>query len=139
MSDHQVFQYHYQVVATDLDIFGHVNNANYLQMMERARWDFITQNGYGLKKIQQTQKGPVLLQADLKFKRELVDFEKIIIYSQALDLKGKIMYLNQWIEKQSKEIAAECLFTVGFFDIEKRKLLHPTDEWLDACGYKKKA
>ena len=40
----------YQLVIREqhLDTFGHVNNAKYLEILEEARWDLITGNGYGL-------------------------------------------------------------------------------------------
>ena len=45
----------------DIDAFGHVNNAVYLTLFEEARWEFVTNRGYGLKQIQEKQQGPVIL------------------------------------------------------------------------------
>lgn len=135
---HTVFEYSYQVSEQDLDSFGHMNNAHYLRLMEQARWDFITKNGYGHKRMNETQKGPVLLEVHLRFRRELKLSEHITIFSQAQEVKGKIMHLKQWIVKKvsgEQVIAAEAMFTVGFFHFTTRKLLVPDAEWLLACGY----
>ena len=34
---------HLKVCGFHIDVFGHVNNARYLEFMETARWDFIQQ------------------------------------------------------------------------------------------------
>ena len=49
--DSTIFSYPLIIKEMDLDTFGHVNNARYLTLFEDARWDLITKNGYGLKKI----------------------------------------------------------------------------------------
>ena len=45
-----------------LDTFGHVNNATYLDLLEEARWDLITRNGFGLDEIKRLQLGPTILE-----------------------------------------------------------------------------
>ncbi len=61
-------KFYYEVIIKEqhLDTFGHVNNAVYMQLFEEARWEFITENGYGLKEIQLLKKGPVILYLILK-------------------------------------------------------------------------
>lgn len=53
----QKFYYELTIKEHHLDTFGHVNNAVYLELFEEARWEFISENGYGLKKIQNEKKG----------------------------------------------------------------------------------
>jgi acyl-CoA thioester hydrolase len=52
--NHKIHTYPLTIKETYLDTFGHVNNAMYLALLEEARWDLITTNGYGLKIIQVT-------------------------------------------------------------------------------------
>lgn len=61
----QKFTYPFVVQEADLDSFGHLNKAAYLRLYEQARWDFITQQGYGIEKIQATGLGPTLLEAKI--------------------------------------------------------------------------
>jgi hypothetical protein len=49
-----------------LDTFGHVKNTAYLQILEEARWDLITRNGYGLEEVHRRRIGPVVLEARLR-------------------------------------------------------------------------
>jgi YbgC/YbaW family acyl-CoA thioester hydrolase len=135
----RVFQYVFQVKEAHLDTFGHVNNATYLQLFEEARWDFITANGFGLERIRRELMGPVILEANVKFKRELINREHITIVSQSHELTaGKIMTIAQEMRKTDGKVASQALFTVGFMDLKQRKLVAPPEDWLVACGYEKK-
>ena len=65
------YEYNFMVLEAHLDTFGHVNNATYLQLYEEARWDFITNNGYGLDRVKETGIGPIIVEVNLTFKKEL--------------------------------------------------------------------
>lgn len=119
-----------------LDTFGHVNNAVYLQIFEEARWEIITENGYGLKKVIESKKGPVVLDVKLEFLIELKLREKIIIETSMEPFSGKVGAIQQQIINSQNSIACKALFHFGYFDLEKRKLIDPTDEWLKAIGLK---
>lgn len=135
---YQKFSFEVLINESHLDSFGHVNNAVYLQLYEQARWDFITENGYGLDRIQQTQKGPVVLDLQVKFKREIKNREKIIIESQTKEiLNSKIMVLEQRMINKEGKVASEAIFTVGFFDLHQRKLIEAPEDWLKAVGIEK--
>lgn len=130
------FEYTLQIKECHLDTFGHVNNATYLQLFEEARWDFITIGGWGLERIRREQIGPVILEATVKFKRELINRETVKIISQSREMiAGKLLTIGQEIVKPDGKIASEALFTVGIMDLRERKLIQPTDDWCKACGY----
>lgn len=130
----ETFEYEVLILEKHLDSFGHVNNAVYLELYEEARWDFITKKGYGLKKIHEEKKGPVLLDTTLKFKREILNRETIIIKTSEQWVRGKIMGLTQKMINKNDEVCSEATFTIGFMDMKLRKLVQPTKEWLHACG-----
>lgn len=136
MSEYITFEYSTQILEHHLDSFGHVNNAKYLELYEQARWDFITKNGYGLQEIVNKRKGPIVLDVSCRFKRELVNREVISIRSETIDVKGKISHMKQEIFKENGKLASEANFTFGFMDLEKRKLMEPPKEWLNAIGIK---
>ena len=131
------FQYELVIKEHHLDSFGHVNNAMYLALYEEARWDFIEKNGYGLKTILSEKKGPVLLEVNLKFKRELINRETITIVTDEQWIKGKIMGLRQRMINSDDKVCSEATFVIGFMDLEKRKLISPPEIWLKACGVEK--
>src|SRR5580704_12201177 len=91
----KVFSYPLIIQETDLDTFGHVNNATYLTLFEEARWELITKNGYGLKKIQETGLGPTILEIKLTFLKELRGRDEIIIETQMYSYEKKIGKLAQ--------------------------------------------
>lgn len=136
MSDNTVFEYELLIQESHLDSFGHVNNAVYVELYEEARWDFITKNGFGLDYIQQHQKGPVILDLKVRFRRELKNRERVKILSQTVKVSGKTMVLEQSIIKADGKLSSDAVFTIGFFDLKERKLIDPNPEWLKACGVK---
>lgn len=115
-----------------LDTFGHVNNATYLQIYEEARWELITTKGYGLDKIRKSGQGPIILEINLKFLKELRLRENIIIHTQSLGYQGKIGKLKQWITDSKGNICSEVEMVLGLFDTIERKLIEPTEDWLNA-------
>jgi acyl-CoA thioester hydrolase len=137
MNLNEVFEYEIVIKECHLDSFGHVNNAVYVQLYEEARWDFITKNGFGLEVILRDQVGPVLLDLQVKFRREIKNREVIKIQSQTREiLSSKMMVLDQKMIKADGKIASEAVFTIGFFDMQQRKLIEANPRWLKAVGVK---
>ncbi len=126
----------YEVLIREshLDTFGHVNNATYLTLFEEARWDFITQNGYGLHRVQELRQGPVVLELSMKFKKEITLREKIKITLEHIDSKGKISRFRQEMIKEDGMVATELELTFGLFDLKTRRLIDPTPEWKKTIG-----
>lgn len=133
----KIFSYPIIIKEAYLDTFGHVNNATYLTLLEEARWDLITKNGYGLNKIQQTGLGPTILQIKLSFLKELRLREHVIIETQLLSYKKKIGVLEQKMLRDN-EVCCTAEFVFGLFDLRERKLIQPTPEWLRAIGFESK-
>ena len=73
----QAHDYELLIHEQHLDTFGHVNNAAYLQILEEARWDLITRNGYGLDEVHRRRIGPVVLDVELRFRRELRNRQRV--------------------------------------------------------------
>ena len=132
--EYKEFEFKIKIEKEHLDSFGHVNNAKYLELYEAARWDLMNKNDYGLDKIQAHNKGPIVLDVHCRYKRELINGEVITILSKPTEHKQKIMRMNQVMLKENGEIASDADFTFGFMDLELRKLIYPTDEWLRAVG-----
>lgn len=132
-----VYEYLTTIRELHLDSFGHVNNAVYAQLFEEARWDFITKNNYGLARIKEIQIGPVILDMRIRFKREVLNRENIVIKSRTSALVSpRIMVLEQIMYKSDGKVASEAEFTIGVFDMKARKLVDAPPEWLKAVGVK---
>ena len=128
--------YELTILESHLDTFGHVNNAVYLNLFEQARWERITDKGYGLEKIQSIQQGPIILEINIKFQKEIRLREKISISTELISYKGKIGQLGQKIIKEDGSIASTAIFTVALFDMKSRKIIDPTADWKRAIGAK---
>lgn len=126
-------KYQVAIIEGHLDTFGHVNNARYLDLYEEARWDLISNNGYGLARIQELKQGPVVLELNLVFKREITNREVITIETEPVELDHPlVMQLKQRMIKADGSVASTLDLKVGLMDMNKRKLIGPTPEWLEA-------
>lgn len=125
------YTYKLQILEHHLDSFGHVNNAVYMQLFEQARWDFITENGYGSREIQERKIGPVILEANIKFRKELTNREFITINSTMIETQNPLIFsIHQEIVKENGTVSAIAEFSGGLMDLSKRKLIKQTPEWL---------
>ena len=128
-----VNKYPVTIKETNLDVYGHVNNATYLVFFEDARWDWIHRNGYGLHKIQETGLGPVILEVTMRYMKELRLRDEIVIQSWMTSYKKKIGVMHQQIMR-GDEMCCTADFTFSLFDLKHRKLVLPTEEWLKGIG-----
>ncbi len=129
-----VHEYSLVIREQHLDTFGHVNNAKYLEILEEARWDLITGNGYGLDDVIRRRIGPTILEITLKFQRELRNRQRITIKTWMESYAGKIGRVGQQILDPDGNLCCDARFTIGLFDLGARKLILPTPEWLEALG-----
>lgn len=129
----KIFSYPILIKEHHLDTFGHVNNATYLSLFEEARWNIITQNGYGLQKILSSGLGPTILEIKIRFLKELRLRQTIIIETKMLGYEDKLGKLAQTIIRDN-DICCSAEFVFGLFNLNERKLIAPTEEWLHAIG-----
>lgn len=128
-----IYKYPLMIKETDLDVFGHMNNATYLILFEDARWDLIHRNGYGLHKIQETGLGPVILKVSVQYLKEIRLRDEIIIETSMTSYEKKIGTMKQKMIR-GDEVCCDAEFTYALFDLKSRKLCSPTPEWLKAVG-----
>ena len=126
-----VFNYSIKINARHLDVFGHVNNATYLQFYEDARWDFIEKGGFGYERIMKDQVGPVILRLSIDFKKEILNQEEISIESTLKEIRAsRIMSIKQTMVKKDSSIASTLDITMGLMDLSSRKLITPPHKWM---------
>lgn len=126
--------YSMQIKESMLDSFEHVNNAMYLTILEEARWDLITRNGYGLEKIMETRIGPTILEINIRFLKELKLGDEITIETYAESYVKKIAVIKQTIFRGT-EICCTTEITMALFDLTERKIISPTEDWLRAINF----
>lgn len=131
-----VFESELLIRESHMDTFGHMNNAKYLEIFEEARWDIISGRGFSIGEIQKNGFGPVVLEVNLRFSKEVRLRQKIKIVS-AVDhalSTGKTMTMVQNMVNEKGEVCCTGRFVFGFFDLKARKLVPPSPEWLRAIG-----
>lgn len=131
---HRVFEQSIVIREQHLDTFGHVNNARYLEIFEQARWDLITDNGFGLEYVKSSGTGPVILEITLRFVREVKNRQHMVIRSFLESYEGKIGRMVQHLVDESGQLCCEGKFTIALWDTSTRKLIPPTPEWRRAIG-----
>ncbi len=129
-----IHSYPFTVLETHVDSLDHMNNVYYLQVFEEARWQMITDRGYGSDVIKSLQTGPVILSIEIQFLKEILLRQKMEIKSFGVAYEGKVGKLRQQMFSESGDLHCQADFKIGLFDIKARKLIHPTKEWLKACG-----
>lgn len=122
-----------------LDSLGHVNNSKYMEFFEQARWEMITQAGFGLSEVQKSAQGPIVLEANIKFRKELHNREKIRIENRAIEVKSKILVLEQTLFNEAGAVSAVALITMAYLDLRLRKMVSLPKDWLKAMGGELKA
>lgn len=127
-------RYQFFVKESHLDTFGHVNHATYLQLLEEARWEMITERQYGLERIHETKIGPIILEAHIRYLRELKLRQKISIETSFSNLSRKIALIHQRMLDEEGRVCAEAEFKMGLLDLSIRKLIPATQEWITAMG-----
>src|SRR3954447_25270803 len=101
------------IAERHLDVFGHVNNAVYLEIFEEARWDWITANGFGLREIREAGLGPVLLEARVRFQREVTNRERVLIRSRTVEYRGKVGRVEQVMTREDGTVACTAEFVIA--------------------------
>ena len=122
-----------QVQKEHLDDYGHVNHAAYLEIFELARWDYLAKRGFAREWVSENQKGPVVLEANIKYRREVLPEEELHIETELLPHeKPLLMNAHQKMYKSDgKTLAAEIDLLFGMMDLEKRRLIKVEGEFAE--------
>ena len=130
----QPHKYKVTILEQHLDAYGHVNNVAYIALFEEARWDLITAAGCGLDEVKSSGIGPVVLEIQTKFRKELRLRQNIVIETTTESWQGKVGVIRQVMTDASGTIYCEARFTMGLFDLGARKLIRLNSKWANVLG-----
>ena len=116
-----------------VDFNGHVNNAAYLEILEAARWQLLKENNFTREYMIKMNISVVILEINIKFLKELKAEDSIVIHTKGLPFQKKIGSIEQAIYRDD-ELCSTAFFKYGFFDIQSRHLILPTEELLKFVG-----
>ena len=127
----KVFEYSVIVREHNLDTLGHLNNASYLQIFEEARWDFSDKGGFGLDWVLSNKQSPIVLKAEMSFRKEVLNREALLIQSEFVGFKNSLIgSFKQKMIKSNKKVASILSIDVGFMDLKERKLMNFPKNWV---------
>lgn len=106
MKAKRLLKSYHTVMSYELDSFGHVNNAVYLNYLEKARNDFMTDKGLGFKDFFKWKRYPVVV-------RSVVDYKYPASAGDILEIVG-------WISQHS---ATSFTLKYEIFDRNSKKLI----------------
>jgi acyl-CoA thioester hydrolase len=119
-----MFESKYKIRFTQIDTFGHLNNAAYLEIYEWARWEWAEAGGIDV--FEMTKKkgvGPAILHVDLNFHKEITAHEEIVVRTWFHKLDGFKGVIAQEMIKQDGSLASSVLFTFVMFNVNTRKVV----------------
>lgn len=113
----------YTVRSTQVDSFGHLNNAAYLELFEWARWEWAADAGMPLEQLMETERiGPAVLHVDLTFRREVRMHQEVTITTWVHEIKGNTRFLvRQQMHDPDGTLTTDLLLTFVFFHLDKRR------------------
>ncbi|HWG14053.1 MAG TPA: thioesterase family protein [Streptosporangiaceae bacterium] len=108
----------------ELDVNGHLNWAHYLHYAEHARWECLRAAGLSFETMVGAGLGPVNLEANVRFLRELRDGDEVGVSCEFEWGDGKTFRVRQQFTRlDDGALAAEVTTVSGVIDQDKRRLI----------------
>ena len=121
-----------EVRFSDLDAFGHVNNARFLTYFEEARIKYFDE--IVTVPVYWTRQGLILARAECDFKDAIKHNDELTAYTRCSRIGTKSFDLDYIIERKSKDgkikVAATGVTVLVAFDYEKNATVHIPEKWL---------
>lgn len=118
------------VLPNDLDVFRHVNNGRYLTLMDLGRFHLLLRSG-SMKKIVLEGYRPHILNAFLKYRKELRVFQKFTLKTKLVYWDDKNFYVRH-LFLRNDQVCAEAL--VKGILVKNRKKV-PPQEFINNLGF----
>jgi YbgC/YbaW family acyl-CoA thioester hydrolase len=117
-----VREFEYVIRPTQVDTFGHLNNAAYLEIFEWARWEWAAAEGMALERLIAEQRtAPAVLHVDLSFFKELRMHERVRVRTWVQLLETVKGVVGQEMLKADGALAARLWLTFTMFHLERRR------------------
>ncbi|MGE0088082.1 MAG: acyl-CoA thioesterase [Bacteroidales bacterium] len=101
------YKYLTEVRGYELDSFGHVNNAVYLNYNEQARWNILKESGY-LDDFIKSGMFLVVVETNIRYMRELKMFDSIEIITTLKHEAPYLIFYQEIFNKTSDVKAAKA-------------------------------
>lgn len=129
-----MFEYHITVRGYELDSYGHVNHAVYLNYMEQARWEIIREAGL-LDQLVREGKKLVVIKADVRYISEIKLFDKIVIHTKVKKEAPYLVFYQKLFNQNGNTRVARAVIKAILLDEQKKPLDIP-DEMVNLIAHK---
>ena len=119
-----------QIRFKDIDLLGHVNNANHFTYLEYARVKYFDE--LAGTKINWNENGLILAKATLDYKLPILIHDKVFVYTKCSRIGNKSFDLSYSIikDENGKEIIlAEAMTVLVCYDYKKNQSISIPEEW----------
>ncbi len=108
MSNNKSIKYYFELQArgNELDSYGHVNNAIYLNYTEQARWNLFRQLGL-LDQFVTSGKKIVIVENHIKYIRQVKLFDEIVIETQMEKSAHFLLFKHNLLNKKTGKPVAK--------------------------------
>jgi YbgC/YbaW family acyl-CoA thioester hydrolase len=107
-----------RVRGYELDSYGHVNNAVYLQYYELARWEMMNELGF-LDRLKDTGLSVVVVECLVRYMRELCIFDDVVVESTFEEKSPYLIFHQKIIDKKSNLPASRARVKTVFIGQDK--------------------
>ncbi len=117
MSSNKSAKYYFELQArgNELDSYGHVNNAVYLNYNEQARWDLFNKLGL-LDQFKADGKKIVIVENQIKYIRQVKLFDEIIVETQMEKSAHFLLFKHILTNKTTAKLIAKAMVKTLFLD-----------------------
>ncbi|WP_137938502.1 YbgC/FadM family acyl-CoA thioesterase [Chitinivorax sp. B] len=114
---------HIRVRGYHLDVYGHVNNARYLEFLEEARWGYFEENG-ALAKLMEHDLAFVIVNININYRRSALLNETLEIETGIKALNRRNGVVSQVIRlKDDATVVSDAEVTFVLYDGKQDKAI----------------
>jgi len=126
-----------QLRFNDVDKFGHVNNAVYLNFYDTAKTNYI---GTVCPDVDWTKDAIIVVYIEVIFKAQIYSTNNIAVQTAVTGIGTKSFDLSQQIvDTETNEIKCTCRSTMVTYDLTEQKTSPLKEEWVKAiCDFEGK-
>ncbi len=116
-----------------VDKNGHVSEAGYLTVANIAYWEICDQVGL-LKLYNKYKISGIVFDTHMEFKKEVFEGEEVMVHL-SFNIGNDTRKLTRRLDIYDRDnrLVVKITSNGGFFDLEKRKIVEPPKQMLDAC------
>ena len=112
----------------ECDLYGHINNAVYLNYLEAARVEFLSEMGLTLQALKEAGFLLPIIKIEIEYKRPLYAEDEIIVTVNWLQRgKSSSLFEQRIIHRQSGQVAAKAKITWATINLQGKPIPLPDD------------